>query len=70
MATLVDPTPAYVKLMDECGLDMVCHSQDEWLAKLDLYSMDQERRHNGVSPLVDEPVGCPQPAHQVPNIYP
>lgn len=44
MPTLVDPTPAYVKLMDECGLDMVCKSPDEWLYKLDLYSMDQERR--------------------------
>ena len=44
MPTLVDPTPAYVKLMDECGLDMVCKSSDEWLAKLELYSMDKERR--------------------------
>jgi hypothetical protein len=41
MPTLVDPTPAYVKLMDECGLDMVCRSHQEWLDKLELYSRDR-----------------------------
>lgn len=44
MPTLVDPTPAYVKLMDESGLDMVCHSQDEWMGKLDRFFLDKEAR--------------------------
>jgi hypothetical protein len=44
MPALVDPTPSYIKLMDECGLDMVCRSQDEWLEKLDLYLNDKEKR--------------------------
>jgi glycosyltransferase involved in cell wall biosynthesis len=42
--TLVDPSPAYIKLMNECGLDMVCHSTDEWGDKLDRYSSDKEAR--------------------------
>lgn len=44
MPTLVDPTPAYVKLMDECGLDMVCKSSDEWMEKLDRFFLDKEAR--------------------------
>lgn len=42
--TLVDPTPAYIKLMNECGLDMVCYSYDEWKDKLDRFSSDKEAR--------------------------
>lgn len=44
MPTLVDPTPAYNKVMDLCGLDMVCHSPDEWLGKLDRFFLDKEAR--------------------------
>jgi hypothetical protein len=42
--TLVDPSPAYIKLMNECGLDMVCYSNDEWTEKLDRYTSDKEAR--------------------------
>jgi hypothetical protein len=42
--TLVDPTPAYSKIMNECGLDMVCHSPDEWIGKLDRFFLDKEAR--------------------------
>ena len=44
MPTLADPTPAYSKIMDECGLDMVCHSPDEWMEKLDRFFLDKEAR--------------------------
>ena len=44
MPTLVDPTPEYVKAMNECGLDMVCHSADEWMENLNKYSLDSAAR--------------------------
>ena len=44
MPTLVDATPSYIKLMDECGLDMTCRSQEEWLDKLEIYLNDKEKR--------------------------
>ena len=37
MPTLVDPTPEYIKVMDQCGLDMVCNSTDEWIKKLEWF---------------------------------
>lgn len=46
MPTLVDPTPAYVKLMNECGLDMACNSSDEWMEKLERFSTDREARQS------------------------
>lgn len=45
MPTLVDPTPAYSKLMSECGLNMVCRSSDEWTEKLERFSLDRDARH-------------------------
>jgi glycosyltransferase involved in cell wall biosynthesis len=42
--TLVDPTPAYIKLMNEIGLDMVCNSPEDWKEKLARFSMDKEAR--------------------------
>lgn len=44
MPVLTDPTPAYVKLMHECGLDMVCHSSEEWVDMLDKYANDSGAR--------------------------
>lgn len=44
MPTLVDPTPAYIKAMAECGLDMVCNSSDDWMSKLERFFVDEEVR--------------------------
>lgn len=44
MPTLVSPTPAYVKLMNECELDMVCCSPEEWREKLDFFFVNKEAR--------------------------
>jgi len=46
MPTLVDPTPAYIKVMDECGLDMVCNSPDEWIEKLEQFFGDKGARRD------------------------
>lgn len=44
MPTLVDAIPEYVKVMNKCGLDMVCNSPEEWEEKLNIYSKDREKR--------------------------
>ena len=44
MPVLTDATPAYMEMMDECGLDMVCHSREDWLTKAERYLADEEAR--------------------------
>ena len=44
MPVLVSGTPAYKEIMTECGVDMICESEDEWLTKLDLYINDSDAR--------------------------
>lgn len=44
MPVLVSRTPAYQEMMEACGLDMTCGSQEEWLEKLQLYMGDGEAR--------------------------
>jgi hypothetical protein len=44
MPTLTSPTPAYIKMMRECGLDMVCSTPDDWKDKLKRYMCDETAR--------------------------
>lgn len=41
---LTSATPAYIKVMHECGLDMTCASLEEWESKLELYMTDESAR--------------------------
>ena len=47
MPTLVPAIPAYVSVMDKCGLDMYCKSESDWVEKLKKYIADSEARKNG-----------------------
>jgi len=44
--TLTSATPAYKKIMDECGLDMACNSLEEWAYKLEKYLVDENARRD------------------------
>lgn len=44
MPTLVSGTPDYKAMMSAAGIDMICESEDEWLAKLDVYINDESIR--------------------------
>lgn len=46
MPVLVDETPEYARLMKECELDMVCHSDADWADKLERYLGDETARRN------------------------
>jgi glycosyltransferase involved in cell wall biosynthesis len=42
--TITSATPAYVKLMNECGLDMTCATSDQWEEKLIKYMTNESAR--------------------------
>lgn len=45
---LASATAAHKRAMEQCGLDMACASQQEWLDRLDFYvSSEQARQHAG-----------------------
>lgn len=44
MPTLVSGTPEYKAMMSAAGIDMICESEDEWVAKLDVYINDESIR--------------------------
>jgi hypothetical protein len=44
MPALVSGTPEYKAMMRAAGIDMICESEDEWVAKLDVYINDESIR--------------------------
>ncbi len=44
MPTVVSSTPAYQRVMDQCGLAMSCRTQDEWYDILEKYMTDKTLR--------------------------
>jgi hypothetical protein len=44
MPTVVSATPAYQRVMDQCGLPMTCRTQDEWFNTLEKYMNDETLR--------------------------
>jgi glycosyltransferase involved in cell wall biosynthesis len=44
LPTVVSKTPAYQRVMDECGLAMTCRTQDEWFNTLEKYINDEAAR--------------------------
>ena len=44
LPTVVSATPAYQRVMDQCGLAMTCRTQNEWFNILEKYMMDENLR--------------------------
>ena len=44
MPTVVSATPAYKRVMDQCGLPMACQTKDEWFNTLEKYINDEALR--------------------------
>ena len=46
MPSVVSSIPAYERVMTECGLDLCCKSDSQWLAKLEELIVDQTKRES------------------------
>ena len=44
MPAVVSATPAYAKVMGECGLPMACSTSEEWRETLEKYCNDENAR--------------------------
>ena len=44
LPTVVSATPAYQRVMDQCGLPMACQTKDEWFNTLEKYINDEALR--------------------------
>ncbi len=44
MPAVVSATPAYARVMEQCGLPMACHSMQDWRVALDRYVHDEQAR--------------------------
>ncbi|MDQ3639907.1 MAG: hypothetical protein M3450_00195 [Actinomycetota bacterium] len=42
--TVASATPAYVRTMEACGLDMACHTTEDWVATVGRYGGDEASR--------------------------
>ncbi len=46
MPVLTSPTPEYKKIMEQCGIDMICYTPEDWEEKLINYMYDKKERTN------------------------
>jgi hypothetical protein len=46
MPTIVSASPAYVRTMEKCGLDMYCHNKNDWVQKIENHIADDDARQN------------------------